>query len=66
MKTKIIGTVPEVNEIKDNQGSKTRLSDDAFYLIAIGCQLKKLLGPASLQHFIATGETVVFNDKTFE
>jgi hypothetical protein len=41
----------------------TPLSDDAFYVLALASRLKKLLGPASLQHFLATGETVVFNNK---
>jgi hypothetical protein len=40
-----------------------QLSDNAFYLLALSCQLKKLLGPASLQHFLTTGETVVFSKK---
>lgn len=36
------------------------LSDDAFYLMVLASQLKKLLEPASLQHFLVTGESVVF------
>lgn len=36
-----------------------RLSDDAFYLMTLASQLKKLLGASSLQHFLATGESVV-------
>jgi hypothetical protein len=36
-----------------------RLSDNAFYLIVLMSQLKKLLGPVSLQQFLATGESVV-------
>ena len=36
------------------------LSDDAFYLMALASQLKKLLEPTSLQHFLVTGESVVF------
>ena len=40
-----------------------RLSNEAFYLMVLACQLKKLLGPASLQHFIATGDSVVFTKK---
>ena len=36
------------------------LSEDAFYLMVLISQLKKLLGPASLQHFLATGESMVF------
>lgn len=39
------------------------LSDDAFYLLALASQLKKLLGPVSLEHFLATGESVVFCKK---
>ena len=53
-KLKIVRTEQELNP---------RLSDDAFYIIALASQLKKLLGPASLQHFLATGETVVFTNK---
>ena len=45
------------------QVSAPPLSDDAFYLLALACQLKKLLGPVSLQHFLATGETVAFSKK---
>ena len=45
------------------QVAASRLSDNAFYLMALGSQLKKLLGPASLPHFLATGETIVFNNK---
>ena len=40
-----------------------RLSDDAFYLMLLACLLKKLLGTASLKHFIATGESVAFTKK---
>ncbi len=40
-----------------------RLSDEAFYLLALGYQLKKLLGPASVQHFLATGESELFAKK---
>jgi len=36
-----------------------RLSDDAFYLMALVSQLKKMLGPFSVQHFLTTGEFVV-------
>jgi hypothetical protein len=39
------------------------LSDNAFYLMALANQLKKMLGPVSLQHFLATGESVVFTKK---
>ena len=38
--------------------SAPRLSDDAFYLMALVSQLKKMLGPFSFQHFLATGEFV--------
>ena len=61
------------NSVKQNDGfTKTvnmhqatapRLSDDAFYLLALVCRLKKLLGPASLQYFLATGKSVVFSKK---
>ena len=36
-----------------------RLSDDAFYLLALVSQLKKMLGPFSFQQFLASGEFVV-------
>ena len=36
-----------------------RLSDDAFYLMALVSQLKKMLGPFSFQQFLETGEFVV-------
>ncbi len=39
------------------------LSEDAFYLLALASQLKKLLGPVSLEHFLTTGEAVVFCKK---
>jgi hypothetical protein len=42
----------------------TPLSENALYLMALASQLKKLLGPASLQHFLATGKSVVFIKKT--
>ncbi len=45
------------------QAAAPRLSDDAFYLMALACQLKKLLGPASLQYFLATGKLAVFTKK---
>ena len=45
------------------QVNAPRLSDDAFYLLALACQLKQLLGPASLPHFLATGETVIYTKK---
>ncbi|HMK27908.1 MAG TPA: hypothetical protein VK483_17875 [Chitinophagaceae bacterium] len=35
-----------------------RLSDDAFYLMTLVSQLKKMLGPFSLPHFLETGEFV--------
>ncbi len=37
------------------------LSNKAIYLMVLAGQLKKMLGPASLQHFIETGETVVLS-----
>ncbi len=40
-----------------------RLSEDAFYLIALVCQLKTMLGAASLKHFLTTGESVLFTKK---
>lgn len=42
------------------QVTAPRLSDDAFYLLALASRLKELLGPASLSHFLTTGETVAF------
>ena len=45
------------------QVTAPRLSDDAFYLLTLACQLKKLLGPASLEHFLTTGESVVYSKK---
>ena len=41
----------------------SRLSDDAFYLMALVSQLKKMLGPFSFQHFLATGEFVILTKK---
>ncbi len=40
-----------------------RLSDDAFYLLALASQLKKLLRPVSLEDFLATGEPVILCKK---
>ena len=48
---------------KTPQAAILRLSDDAFYLLALVSRLKKLLGPASLQHFLTTGESVLFTNK---
>ena len=42
------------------QVTAPRLSDDAFYIMVLCSQLKKLLGPASLQYFLETGKSVVF------
>jgi hypothetical protein len=38
------------------------LSDRAFYLIALAFQLKKHIGPISLQQFLTPEKFVVFND----
>jgi hypothetical protein len=40
-----------------------RLSDDAFYLMTLVSQLKKMLGSFSVQHFLDTGEYVVCTKK---
>ena len=45
------------------QTTVPRLSDDAFYLMALASQLKKMLGADSLQHFLATGEFVLLTKK---
>ena len=37
------------------------LSDDAFYLIALISQLKKMLGPVAQQYFPVSGVPVAFN-----
>lgn len=49
--------------VRTEQSSNRPLSDNAFYLMALAGELKKLLGPASLSHFLDTGETVVFSRK---
>jgi|KBSSwiStaDraftv2_1062776.scaffolds.fasta_scaffold828499_2 hypothetical protein len=41
------------------QANVPRMSDDAFYLMALVSQLKKILGPFSMQHFLTTGEFAV-------
>lgn len=48
---------------KTNNPTVPGLSDNAFYLMALAGELKKLLGPASLSYFLDTGETVVFSRK---
>ena len=59
----IIATTPANKTANIQRNSSSQLSDDAFYLMALTSLLKKTLGPASLQHFLATGETVVFTNK---
>jgi hypothetical protein len=48
------------NTANIHQMNIPRISDDAFYVMTLASKLKKLLGQASLQHFLATGESVVF------
>ena len=61
--TTIQQTAIVTKTVNIRQAAVSRLSDNAFYLMELGCQLKRLLGPASLPHFLATGETIVFNNK---
>jgi hypothetical protein len=50
-----------VKFMKTAHKKAAHLSNKAIYLMVLASQLKKLLGPASLQYFIETGETVVLN-----
>lgn len=45
------------------QMNAPRLSEDAFYLMTLVSQLKKMLEPFSLQHFLATGDFLVLTKK---
>ena len=45
------------------ENKTARLSDRAFYLIALAFQLKKHIGPESLQEFLTPEKFVVFNDE---
>ena len=56
-------TAVVIKTVNMQESTAPRLSDDAFYLLALVCQLKEILGPASLQHFLVSGETLVFNKK---
>ena len=59
MKTNSIQQTAVVRKTVNMQPvSAPRLSDDAFYLMALVSQLKKMLGPFSFQHFLETGEFV--------
>ena len=40
-----------------------KLSERAFYLIALAFQLKKHIGPVSLQQFLTPEKFVVFSDE---
>ena len=56
-------TTSVTKTVNMEQLNAPRLSDDAFYLMALVSQLKKMLGPFSLQHFLATGEFAVLTKK---
>jgi hypothetical protein len=57
-------SVQQTDIVKKNlnrqQAAAPGLSNDAFYLMLLASQLKRLLGPASLQYFLATGRPVAF------
>lgn len=40
-----------------------RLSEDAFYLLALASLLKKMLGPASLLHFLGLGQFLRWSER---
>lgn len=52
--------VPE-KTMKTAQEPAPRLSDDAFYLIALASLLKKMIRPASVQQFLIPGKFITFN-----
>jgi hypothetical protein len=59
MKINSIQQTPVVRKTVNMQVNAPALSDDAFYLMALVSQIKKMMGPFSFQHFLATGEFVV-------
>jgi len=55
-------TVTSVKSTKTEAANCQRLSDDAFYLIALISQLKKMLGPAAQHYLPVSAEPVVVNN----
>ena len=53
--------ITKLSTVENNKAAK--LSDRAFYLIALAFQLKKHLGPVSLQQFLTPEKFVVFSDE---
>jgi len=52
-----------ITKLTTIENEKTaRLSERAFYLIALAFQLKKHIGHVSLQQFLTPEEFVVFSD----
>lgn len=66
MKTEINAqyTTENNNNMKKNQESAPRLSDDAFYLIALTMLLKKETGSASLEQYLTPAGLPFYNGKT--
>lgn len=54
----------ENNNFNNDPKSAPRLSDQAFYLIALAKLLKKESGMTSLEQFLAPGRTSGYNGKT--
>ena len=53
--------ITKLSAVEDNKTAK--LSDRAFYLIALAFQLKKHIGTVSLQQFLTPEKFVVFSDE---
>ena len=53
-----------ITKLSVAENEKTaRLSERAFYVIALAFQLKKHIGPVSLQQFLTPEKFVVFSDE---
>jgi hypothetical protein len=62
MKNKQIGpTNDREKTLKTVHEPAPRLSDDAFYLIAMASLLKKMIKPYSMRQFLTPGNNVKFN-----
>ena len=52
-----------ITKLSAVENNPAGLSDRAFYLIALAFQLKKHIGPLTLQQFLTPEKFVVFNDE---
>lgn len=54
-------SISKLSAVENNKTAK--LSERAFYLVALAFQLKKHIGPVTLQEFLTPETFVVFSDE---